>query len=176
MESALAVLSQAQRESLLVKCWMSHDARWFMAVAREFGVEAAVRLNQAAAREEGKAEAARIARTLGLPPVSDLRDFLLRQEIMIALLCPELLDYEIHQPSPDRHEVVVNRCFAHENIVKAGIGQAYECGIFARVLGWMDALGVQCEMTPPLGKCMKLDGGECVYRFRMTGAATDSAA
>ena len=34
---ALRRLAPAEREALLVKCWMSHDARWFMAVARGGG-------------------------------------------------------------------------------------------------------------------------------------------
>ena len=32
-------LSPSEREALLIKGWMSHDARWFMAVAREHGME-----------------------------------------------------------------------------------------------------------------------------------------
>ena len=32
-------LTAAQREELLIKCWMSHDARWYMAVATEYGLE-----------------------------------------------------------------------------------------------------------------------------------------
>lgn len=65
----LARLSPSERESLLIKCWMSHDARWFMAVAGEYGVHVASRLNQIAAREVGKVEARRLIRALRLPPV-----------------------------------------------------------------------------------------------------------
>jgi hypothetical protein len=50
--AVLQRLSSSQREALLVNCWMSHDARWFMAVAREYGMEAANRLNRVAAHEE----------------------------------------------------------------------------------------------------------------------------
>jgi len=37
----VSALSREEREALLIKCWMSHDARWFMAVAQAFGLEAA---------------------------------------------------------------------------------------------------------------------------------------
>jgi len=50
--AVLRRLSSSQREALLVNCWMSHDARWFVAVAREYGMEAANRLNRVAAHEE----------------------------------------------------------------------------------------------------------------------------
>jgi hypothetical protein len=43
-------LSPPEREALLIKGWMSHDARWFMAVAKEYGLEAANHLNRIAAR------------------------------------------------------------------------------------------------------------------------------
>jgi hypothetical protein len=47
--------------------------------------------------------------------------------------------------------------------VRAGIEKEYECGIFARLQGWIDALGLEHELTPPLGKCMKVLGKECCY-------------
>jgi len=40
-EEAVRALPPEEREALLVKCWMSHDARWFMAVAQAYGLEAA---------------------------------------------------------------------------------------------------------------------------------------
>src|SRR5207249_11212655 len=38
-EEILRRLAPVEREALLVKCWMSHDARWLMAAARECGME-----------------------------------------------------------------------------------------------------------------------------------------
>ncbi len=168
---ALRRLSPGEREALLIKCWMSHDARWFVAVAQSFGLEAANRLNQVAAHEEGKAEARRIVRALGLPPVTTVDDYLLAQETLIGLLGPELLDYEVARTGADAFEIRVGRCFAHENVTRAGVIDQYECGIFARVTGWLEALGLEYAMTPPLGKCQKATGGECVYAFRLAGTA-----
>jgi hypothetical protein len=39
-------LSFDSQKDLLIKGWMSHDARWYMAVAEHLGIEAANRLNQ----------------------------------------------------------------------------------------------------------------------------------
>src|SRR3972149_4618032 len=91
----LRALSPSEREALLIKCWMSHDARWFMAVAKECGMQVANRLNQIAAHEIGTVEARRIARALRLPPVTTLDDCLLAQELFINLLGPDLLDYRV---------------------------------------------------------------------------------
>lgn len=160
-------LSPEQREGLLVKGWMSHDARWFMAVAQEFGLGAANRLNKVAAHEVGKVEAKRVAAALGLPPVASMDDYLVLQEALIGLMGPELLDYAVAQTGDDSYEVQIRRCFAHENVVRAGVADTYECGIFARVTGWMETLGVKHEMTPSLGMCMKAQGKECAYAFKL---------
>lgn len=156
-------LSASEREALLIKCWMSHDARWFMAVAREYGLLVANRLNQIAARELGKVEAQRIVRALQLPPVTTLDDYLLAQEVFISLLGPDLLDYRVSKVSDTAYQIQVRRCFAHENAMRAGIANQFECGIFARVTGWLDALGLAHETNPSLGKCLKAQGQECVY-------------
>ena len=160
-------LSSSEHEALLIKCWMSHDARWFMAVAKEYGIQVANRLNQIAAHEIGKVEAHRIVRALPLPPVTTLEDYLLAQEVFIGLLGPDLLDYRVTKVSDNAYQMHVRRCFAHENAVRAGIAEHYECGIFARVTGWLDAFGLEYEMSPSLGKCLKAQGRECIYTITL---------
>ena len=166
-EAALSRLSHEERAALVVKCWMSHDARWFMAVAQAFGIEAANRLNQVAAHEEGKVEARRVARALALPPVATLDDFLAAQEAIIGLLGPDLIDYRVVPVGDDAYELRIRRCFAHENVTRAGVADVYECGIMARVTGWLEGLGVGYELSPSPGACLKTQGRECVYRFRI---------
>ena len=146
-------LTAAQREEPLIKCWMSHDARWYMAVASECGLETAIRLNYTAAYELGKSEARRLSQALQLPPPSTVDDILLAQEAFINLLGPNLMDYEIIRAG-DNYDVQVIRCFAQENAVRAGIADQFECGVFARIVGWMEVFGIDYEMTPPIGKCL----------------------
>ena len=155
----LGLLSPPEREALLIKNWMSHDARWFMEVAN--------RLNQTAAHEVGKAEAQRLARALGLPPAASLDDYLLAQEVFISLLGPDLLHYDLTKVGDNAFRVEVQRCFAHDNAARAGISDTFECGIFARLTGWLDALGLAYELNPPLGKCLKAQGRECRYTITL---------
>lgn len=165
---ALAGLSPEQREALLIKCWMSHDARWFAAVAMTCGMEAANRANKLAVREEGKVEARRIARALRLPPLRTIDDVLFLNETAISLLGPDLLDYDLVQTGANAFEYRIRACFAFDNVTKAGVAAKYECGIFPRVTGWLEAMGVEYEMDPPLGKCLKAAGRECAYRYSIT--------
>ncbi|MBI3029323.1 MAG: hypothetical protein HYY64_07435 [Candidatus Rokubacteria bacterium] len=165
----LARLSPPEREALLVKNWMSHDARWFMAVAKEYGLPVANRLNRIAAHELGKAEAQRLARALDLRPPATVDDYLLVQETFISLLGPDLLDYRVTRVGDNTFRVDVQRCFAHDNAVRAGITEGFECGIFARITGWLDALGLAYETSPPLGPCLKAQGRECGYTITLKG-------
>ena len=142
-----------------------------MAVAREYGMEAANHLNRVAAHEVGKVEAGRIVQALRFPPVRTIDDWVLAQEVLVSLLGPELMDYRVSKVGDEGCQVHVRRCFANEHAVRAGISGYYECGIFARITGWADALELRYEMTPPLGKCLMSEGGKCVYTFRLMAAS-----
>jgi hypothetical protein len=166
--AVLERLSAPEREALLIKCWMSHDARWFMAVAMEYGMEAANRLNRVAAREVGRAEARRVARALELPRPKTVDEWLLMQEIFLGFLGPDLADYRVTKTGTCTFQIDVQRCFASENAARAGISNSYECGMFARITGWADALGLGYEISPSPGKCLKAAGKECLYRFTLS--------
>lgn len=164
----LSHLSPSEREALIIKCWMSHDARWFMAVAAEFGMEVTNRLNQIAAHEVGKAESRRIVKALQLPRVKSLDDLLLMQEIMIGLLGPDLLDYRVDRVSASSASVMVQRCFSYDNATRVGVADQMNCGIFARVTGWLEGLSLPYEIEPKLGRCLKGRGEECRYTISLT--------
>jgi hypothetical protein len=165
-------LAPSEHKALLIKCWMSHDARWFMAVAQEYGLPVANQLNKIAAHEIGKVEAQRIVRALPLPTVTTLDDYLLAQEVFICLLGSDLLDYSVVKVSDKAYQMQVQSCFAHENAVRAGIAEQYECGILARITGWFAALGLAYEINPSLGKCLRVQGQECIYTIALAKGST----
>ena len=156
-------LSFDTQKDLLVKGWMSHDARWFMAVAENFGIDAANRLNQFVCGEIGRVEMKRFMKSLSLSPPKDMEEYLNLKKAALSLYGSDLAEYEIKILNHQSYQMHLKRCFAHENIVRAGIKDEYECGIFARLQGWIDAQGLGHELTPPLGKCMKVLGEECCY-------------
>jgi len=159
----LSSLSFDTQKDLLVKGWMSHDARWFMAVAENFGIDAANRLNQFVCRGIGRVEMKRFMKSLSLSPPKDMEEYLNLKKAALSLYGSDLAEYEIKILDHQSYQMHLKRCFAHENIVRAGIKDEYECGIFARLQGWIDAQGLGHELTPPLGKCMKVLGEECCY-------------
>ena len=170
VKELLSRLPASEREALLIKGWMSHDARWFMAVADRFGIDAANQLNQIVCRELGRIEMKRFMNTLNLSPPKNLDDHLNLNRAAISLYGPDLIEYGIEILDHRSYKIHLQKCFAYENIVEAGIKDQYECGIFARLQGWIDAQGLEHEISPPLAKCRKALGEECSYlitiRFR----------
>jgi Family of unknown function (DUF6125) len=160
-------LSFDSQKDLLIKGWMSHDARWYMAVAEHFGIEAANRLNQMVARELGRVEMKRFMKALNLPPSRNMEEYLNLKKAALSMFGPDLVDFEMKILDPQSYEMHLKRCFAHENIVRAGIKDQYECGIFSRFQGWIDAQGLEHELIPALGKCMKVLGKGCCYTVKL---------
>ena len=163
----LSSLSFDAQKDLLVKGWMSHDARWFMAVTQHFGIDAANRLNQFVCREIGRVEMKRYMKTLALSQPKDLAEYLTFHKAAFALYGSGLAEYDIKTLDHRSYEIRLKRCFAYENIVRAGIKDQYECGILARIQGWIDAHGLEHELKPALGKCMMVLGEECRYRITL---------
>ncbi len=163
----LSSLSSDVQKDLLVKGWMSHDARWYMAVAEHFGIEAANRLNQMVTRELGRVEMKRLMKALNLSAPKNTERYVELMNTAISLYGPDLIEYEVQILDHQSYEMHLKRCFAHENIVRAGIKDQYECGILSRLQGWIDALGLEHDLTPPLGKCMKVLGKECAYKITL---------
>jgi hypothetical protein len=163
----LSSLSIDVQKDLLVKGWMSHDARWYMVVAEHFGIEAANRLNQMVTRELGRVEMKRFMKALNLFTPKNTEEHVKLMNAAISLYGPDLVEYEVKILDHQSYEMHFKRCFAHENIVRAGIKDQYECGILSRLQGWIDAQGLEHELAPPLGKCMKVSGRECSYKIRL---------
>ncbi len=156
-------LSSSVREDLIRKNWYSHDARWFAAVAEEFGIEAANRMNRRIVRAIGQVETGRLAKTLGVERPSNLQEFLSMLEMGRELYVPPPLIEMDARPIDERsYEVTVSRCFVAENIRRAGIAETYDCAVFDRVQGWHDALGLPLAGDQlPATRCAMAQGREC---------------
>jgi len=57
----------------------------------------------------------------------------------------------------------VARCFAHDNAARACVAGGLACGIFARVTGWLEALGLAYDIEPGLDACLIARGEACIH-------------
>ncbi len=151
-----------EREALVRRAWYSHDARWFAAVAFEHGIEAANRANRRALRAATAGEMRAVARANGVEKTDDLGEFLTLFEAAAAVFVPgSMMEYTVERTGDRSYDVSFQRCFVHENIVKAGIAGQYECAVFDRVAGWHDAAGLPLAEDPPALPCALAQGQEC---------------
>ncbi len=156
-------LDPKTREDMIRRAWYAHDARWFAAVAAEYGMEVANRLNRAAVRAVGQIEAGRLARALGKQRAESVEEFLefLGSGLDLYVAAP-LMDMDIRKIDERSYEVTVNDCFVHTNIAKAGITDTYECAVWDRVQGYHEALGQSLEDGQlPGATCVRARGEEC---------------
>jgi hypothetical protein len=167
--SVHASLTGEQEKDLLRRCWYSHDARWFNAVAQEFGLEVANRLNKQVCRALGEAEMRRLIRTMSIAEPTTVQGLVRVIELAFhTFVPPPLTELEIRLVDDDSYEGWIKRCFIHDNITKAGIAPLYVCAAPDRIQGWHDALGLPLAEDPPPMRCPKVQGLECrsVVRIR----------
>lgn len=154
------------REKLVRGAWYRHDARWFAAVAAEFGLEAANRLNRGALRAASRGEMRAIMKTAGVEKAAGLGEFLELFDAGAGVFVPsELMDFEARRVDEKSYEVKFNRCFVHENVVKAGIAGVYVCAVFDRVASWHEAAGLPLADEPEALPCAMAQGRECRRRL-----------
>ena len=165
---AMKQLSEAEIRELVQKCWMTHDGTWFLHVLKDYGIEAANRLNKAANRSLAFIEIERIRKAYGLDEVRSFEALVELLKLSDNVVKGRFMDFSVSIPSPGTLRFDMGRCFALEGMKRLGVEREYECGIYNRVEGWFDALGVNWEVRPRVLHCLKLEQGLCYREYSFT--------
>jgi hypothetical protein len=67
----------------------------------------------------------------------------------------------VDYPGGDRQVFRFIECFAHRSMEKFNVLDVYQCGIFIRIEGWFDAMGLDFDRQPDLERCQKYLGDVC---------------
>ncbi len=159
---AIRSLTSDELRAMLVKNWMTHDALWYGEAAKKFGMKEASPMNLRVCRKLGQIECKRLMKIVGASTPKDLNEF---REIFALgedAFIPDFMTYKIEYPGENRMLFHAIDCFAHRGMKQTGMLPDYECGIFERIEGWFDAIGVKYTKTPDLSRCLKLKGEECL--------------
>jgi len=156
-------------KELIIKNWMTHDAMWFVHSMNEIGIEATNRVNRKAVKSMAIIEIKRLKKLLGVPSIDtfdDLAEFIVRAFETIRGDFMEL-SYSFPMHNLIRGEWKQDTCFAYQGIKKIGAIDRYECGIFERIEGWFEGLGIEYDVEPKVTGCMMRTDGKCYrdYRF-----------
>jgi hypothetical protein len=97
--------------------------------------------------------------------LSSLREFF---EAARELVMADFMDFECRWlPSEATVRFQWHRCFAYEGVTALGVADACECGIYDRVYGWLDALGIGYEVSPATAHCTMHTDGTCIRTVRL---------
>lgn len=163
MTGTLDTIDKETLRGLLLRNWMTHDAMWFLQAVQRLGIEQANALNRAAVRGMAGVEAKRLKKLLGLTAVDSpdtLRAFF---DAAIELVIPDFIEFTwAWGPGNRSVRFEITQCFARDGVTMLGVADDYECGIYERIYGWFDELGVPYEVTPNVVHCTLHHEGTCV--------------
>jgi hypothetical protein len=150
-------------KEILIKNWMTHDAMWFYHCLQECGIEQTNKINKAAVRAMGVIEIQRIKKAVGMDKVDTYDDFKSLMDATHGVVKADFIKISHSFPSPNILHNEMERCFAYEGIKQLGVIDKYQCGIFDRIYGWFDGLGLKYSVSPLVEGCMMHTDGKC-YR------------
>ena len=147
--------------SFLIKNWMTHDALWYGEVAGKLGMSEASPINLRVCRKLGQIEFKRLMQMLEATLPGDMQAYQKLFEIGTQVFVPDFMAIDIDYPAENVQRFCVRECFAHRGMEKAGHLKDYECGIFERIAGWLDAMNLTYTVAPDLSRCLKFKGQAC---------------
>jgi hypothetical protein len=159
-------LDREQLRNILITNWMTHDALWYGELASRFGMTEASPMNLRVCRKLGSIEFGRLMKMAGVSPPRDMVEYREVFELGKQVFFPDFMSVEILYPEKDTQVFQVIDCFAHRGMEKAGLISDYECGIFERIEGWFDAMGLEYKRTPDLSRCLKFMGEDCTVTVK----------
>ena len=154
-------INQDQLRNILIKNWMTHDSLWYGEAAAKFGMAEASPMNLRVCRKLGQVEFGRLMKMVEAPSPKNIEEYQELFELGKQVFFPDFVSTQISYPGNDSQIFDFIDCFAHKGMKKLGLLPDYECGIFERIEGWFDAMGLKYTRTPDLSRCLKLKGEEC---------------
>ena len=161
----METLSNKQVKELLIKCWMTHDGMWFLHCLRKTGIEKTNKINKAASRGLGLIEAKRFKRILGIDEVKTLDNLKKFVDNVFKVVKAEFMKFSYKFLKNNIFQFEMHQCFAYEGIKRIGVIDQYECGIYDRIEGWFEGLGIKFKVSPQIDGCLMHQGRKCFRNY-----------
>ncbi len=162
----LLKLSCEEKIEILRKNWMSHDARWQMAIVKNFGWKKGNKINKAVIFDMGKIMMRRLMNALDIKKINTIQDHLAICNKAMELYYPyPLMEYNLKIKSENELTGIIKKCITQEQVKNMNVDKFYECGCFSMRSGWFKALGLKVEEE--CLKCLKNGDDECVINSKI---------
>lgn len=152
-------------KELLIKCWMTHDGMWFYHCQKECGMEKTNRINRAAIKSLANIEIKRIQKAFDIGKIENFDDLKSLINIAFKVFKADFMNFDYRFPDKNQFQCEMKKCWAYDGIIKIGVIEQYECGIFERIEGWFDTLNVDYDVKPNLKGCLMHTNGRCIRNY-----------
>ncbi|WP_176722535.1 hypothetical protein [Candidatus Thiosymbion oneisti] len=163
-------LRRRDREQLLRDAWLRHDALWFGYVSEHLDDKLVNVGNRMIVERLAEYEMLSLMRKLRLwPGNGDAATLKALFEIGIDLYQTRYSPVEIELLPGNCLGVSMHDCWACKAVREAGRLDRYRCGPWARLKGWLKAVGIIPKLKPDPGLCLALQeqGAEEVCRVEV---------
>ncbi|MHA2366814.1 MAG: DUF6125 family protein [Candidatus Hodarchaeales archaeon] len=161
-------ISKIELKELLCKNWMTHDAMWFSHCVQNIGIEKTNKINKAAVRSMSLIEIKRIKKILQIDTIESFEQF--RKFLITAfeVIKGDFMKFKMSFPKTNAIHAEMRDCFAYQGVKRIGAIANYECGIFERIEGWFDGLGIKYNVVPDLNGCLMHQRQECIRDYTVS--------
>ncbi|MBY8982102.1 MAG: hypothetical protein KGD57_04075, partial [Candidatus Lokiarchaeota archaeon] len=132
-----AKLNCEQKIDILRKNWLSHDARWQMAIVKKLGWEKGNKINKAIIKDMGKVMMQRLLNVIGVKKITNINDYIEICYTAMELYYPSpSMKYTFKKISENEISGIIEKCIIYDQVKKMKVDNFYECGCFSMRAGW----------------------------------------
>ena len=152
-------------KELLIKCWMTHDGMWFYHCLKECDMAKTNKINRAAIKSLANIEIKRIQKLYNIKKINTFNDLKFLFEKALNIFKADFMVLTYNFPEMNHLHFEMHKCWAYDGINRIGVIEQYECGIFDRIEGWFDTLGIKYKADPIIEGCLMHTKGRCFRDF-----------
>ncbi|GAG86906.1 unnamed protein product [marine sediment metagenome] len=159
-------LKKNELKEILIKSWMTHDGAWFNHCLQECGIEKTNKINKAASRTLGMIEIKRLKKIFNINDIKTFNELKLLIEKVFEIVKADFMKFSHDVDTFNEFHCEMHQCFAYDGIKRIGVIDRYKCGIFDRIEGWFESLGIKYDVSPQIEGCMMHEKGTCFRNYR----------
>jgi hypothetical protein len=160
-------LENNEIKELLIKSWMTHDGMWFFHSLNEIGIEKTNKINKAASRSLGITEIKRFKKAFEVDRIENIDDLKLLFTKVSEIVKADFMEFSYDFSNGDELRFKMQKCFAYEGVKRIGAIDGYNCGIYDRIDGWLEGIGLEFDVSPKIEGCLIHQGEKCVRIYKI---------
>ena len=152
-------------KELLIKSWMTHDGMWFYHCLKECGIEKTNKINKAASKSLGTIEIKRFKKAFNIDSIKTFEELKKFIKNVISIVKADFMKFSFDFSRDNEINFKMHKCFAYDGTKRIGVIDQYICGIYDRIDGWFESLGIEYEVSPQIDGCLIHEGKKCIRNY-----------